>query len=161
MCAALTDLGYEDSRLDEAYAWMARSVTGEGVQRYYAYKCGPGLVCGANGKLPCSWGAVKVMLAFGKLPSAKHTPLVEAAIKAGAAFLFSCDPVEANYPTRGGHSPQPRLVEVRLSRLLHHRHLAACRGSGLVWLWPRPATTERHRAHPEQTRRRGQVASGV
>ncbi len=36
--------------------------------RYYSGKCGPGFLCGANNKLPYAWGAVKVMLAFSKLP---------------------------------------------------------------------------------------------
>src|SRR5690606_15915899 len=31
LCAALIDLGYDDSRLETAFEWMARSVTGEGV----------------------------------------------------------------------------------------------------------------------------------
>ena len=31
LCAALLDLGVEDPRLDKAFEWMARSVTGEGI----------------------------------------------------------------------------------------------------------------------------------
>ena len=31
LCAAFCDLGFDDPRLEEAYEWMARSVTGEGV----------------------------------------------------------------------------------------------------------------------------------
>lgn len=31
LCWALTELGYEDSRLEKAFDWMARSVTGEGI----------------------------------------------------------------------------------------------------------------------------------
>ena len=31
LCWALTELGCDDARLDEAFEWMARSVTGEGV----------------------------------------------------------------------------------------------------------------------------------
>jgi hypothetical protein len=55
MCAALTALGYDDPRLDKAFEWMARTVTGEGIApatdhdaplRYYAYKCGPLFACG-------------------------------------------------------------------------------------------------------------------
>ena len=70
------ELGYADPRLEPAYEWMARSVTGEGVApqedktaplRYYAYKCGPRFACGANYGLPCAWGAAKVMLAFSQL----------------------------------------------------------------------------------------------
>ncbi len=107
LCGALLDLGYEDPRLDGAFEWMARTVTGEGIApvadrkaplRYYAYKCGPLFACGPNLKLPCAWGAVKVVLAFGKLPLARRTPLVERAVQQGVDFLFSVDPATAAYP---------------------------------------------------------------
>ena len=70
LCWALVELGCDDPRLERAFEWMARSVTGEGVApitdkkalvRYYAGKCGPGFACGANDKLPCAWGAVKAL----------------------------------------------------------------------------------------------------
>jgi hypothetical protein len=114
LCAALLDLGVDDPRLDLAFEWMARTVTGEGLApadnhsaevRYYAYKCGPTFRCGVNGGLPCGWGAAKVMLAFGKLPQEKRTPLIEEAISQGVEFLFSVDPAEATYPTRDGRKP--------------------------------------------------------
>ena len=108
MCVAMLDLGFEDARLPGAFEWMARSVTGEGVApkgdsstpvRYYAGKCGPGFACGANNKLPCAWGAVKVMLAFSKLPKDLRTPLIESAIQQGIDFLLGVDPATAAYPT--------------------------------------------------------------
>jgi hypothetical protein len=114
LCAALLDLGYDDPRLECAFEWMARSVTGEGVAplevrdaevRYYAGKCGPLFACGANNKLPCAWGAAKVMLAFGKLSASRRTPLIEDAIRQGLAFLFSVDPATANYPS--GYNEKP------------------------------------------------------
>jgi hypothetical protein len=114
LCEALVSLGYEDPRLEVAFEWMARSVTGEGVApntdrqapiRYYAGKCGPLFACGSNNKLPCAWGAAKVMLAFGKIPPAYRTPLVERAVQQGVDFLFSCDPVTAAYPC--GFSDKP------------------------------------------------------
>jgi hypothetical protein len=113
MCAALIELGFDDPHLDKAFEWMARSVTGEGVApmgspsplRFYTYKCGPCFVCSANGKNPCAWGAVKVMLAFSKLPSEKRSPLIDDAIKKGVEFLFSTDPAKADYPTRTGSKP--------------------------------------------------------
>jgi hypothetical protein len=107
LCAALLDLGCEDERVDKAFEWMARSVTGEGVSpmedkaatvRYYSGKCGPSFACGGNNKLPCAWGAVKVMLAFSKLPGRKRTELINSAISAGVDFLFSKDPAKADYP---------------------------------------------------------------
>jgi hypothetical protein len=114
MCWALTELGYDDSRLEQAYKWMARSVTGEGVApvhekeatlRFYAGKCGPVFCCGANNKMPCAWGAAKVMLAFSVLPKERRTPLIERAIQQGVDFLFSVDPAEATYPS--GLSDKP------------------------------------------------------
>ena len=114
MCQALAALGYDDPRLDLAFEWMARSVTGEGVApasdrqaevRYYAGKCGPLFACGSNDKLPCAWGAAKVMLAFSQWPAARRTALVERAIAQGVDFLFSCDPATADYPC--GYASKP------------------------------------------------------
>ena len=108
MCAAMLDLGFDDARLEKAFEWMARSLTGEGVApledkkapiRYFAGKCGPGFACGANNKLPCAWGGVKVMLAFSKLPKHQLSDLVKRAIQRGVDFLLSVDPAEAAYPT--------------------------------------------------------------
>jgi hypothetical protein len=114
LCAALIDLGWNDPRLVRAFDWMARTVTGEGIapasesqatERYYAGKCGPLFACGANNKLPCAWGAAKVMLALGKCPSEMCTPSIRRAIEAGVDFLFSVDPAGATYPS--GYSDKP------------------------------------------------------
>jgi hypothetical protein len=111
---ALLALGVDDPRLDAAFEWMARSVTGEGVApvgdktapvRFYGYKCAPGFACGPNDMLPCAWGAVKVMLAFGGLPEARRTPLIQRAIARGVDFLFSVDPATAAYPAPRGGKP--------------------------------------------------------
>lgn len=114
LLTAMLDLGFEDSRLEAAFEWMARTVTGEGVApmgtkgtplRYYSGKIGPDFACGANNKLACAWGAVKVMLAFSKLPVEQRTPLIEEAITRGVDFLFSVDPSTAAYPT--GYADKP------------------------------------------------------
>jgi hypothetical protein len=108
LCWALVELGCTDARLDLAYEWMARTVTGEGIAsvedkhaplRYYGYKCGRLFACGANDKQSCAWGAVKVMLAFSRWPVEKRTPLIEKAIQQGIDFLFSIDPATAGYPS--------------------------------------------------------------
>lgn len=113
-CWALVELGFDDPRLEKAYEWMARSLTGEGVApladkkaeiRYYAGKCGPNFACGANNKLPCAWGAAKVMLAFSRLAVEKRTPMIEKAIQGGVEFLFSVDPATVDYPN--GWSSKP------------------------------------------------------
>ncbi len=114
LCAALLDLGCDDPRLDEAFEWMARTVTGEGMSpvgergaslRYSTYKCGPLFACSANNRMSCAWGAAKVMLGFGKLPAARRTPLIERAIEVGVGFLLSVDPATAEYPTADGQTP--------------------------------------------------------
>jgi hypothetical protein len=114
LLTALFDLGYNDIRLEGAYEWMARTTTGEGIApmgdkstplRYYAGKTGPGFQCGANNKLPCAWGAVKVMLAFSRLSPDKRNPLIDRAIQTGVDFLLLTDPVTASYPT--GYTDKP------------------------------------------------------
>lgn len=114
LCWAILELGYDDPRLATAFEWMARSVTGEGVApmeeqhaplRYYAYKCGALFACGVNGQKPCAWGAVKVMLAFARLPQEKHTPMIDRAIQQGVDFLLGIDPTTARYPTRDNSKP--------------------------------------------------------
>jgi len=111
---AMLDLGYDDLRLEKAFEWMARSVTGDGVApmedknaplRYYSGKCGPGFLCGANHKLPCAWGAVKVMLAFSKLPVELRTPYINKAIDRGIEFLLSVDPLSSEYPSGWNDKP--------------------------------------------------------
>jgi hypothetical protein len=114
LLGSLMALGCTDPRLEAAYEWMARTVTGEGLApitdrhaslRYYAGKCGPLFACGSNNKLPCAWGAAKVMLAFSLLPVERRTPLIQRAIQQGVDFLFSVDPVTAGYPS--GYSAKP------------------------------------------------------
>lgn len=107
LCWALTALGCEDQRLAQAFEWMARSVTGEGLApkeekkadvRYYAYQSGPDFKCGANYDLPCAWGAAKIMLAFSQLPEERQTSLIQQAIKRGVDFIFSVEPITASWP---------------------------------------------------------------
>jgi hypothetical protein len=116
LCRALVDLGCDDPRLDTAFEWMARSITGEGVApaqdrqapvRYYAYKCGPTFACGVNYNQSCAWGAVKVMLAFAGWPSDRRTPLIRRAIKRGVEFLLGTDPAKAAYPSGPRNKPSP------------------------------------------------------
>ena len=111
---ALLELGCDDPRLEPAFEWMARSLTGEGVApledkkapvRYYAAKCGPNFACGANYQQSCAWGAIKVLMAFSKWPLERRTPLIERAIAQGVDFLFITDPATAGYPS--GLNPKP------------------------------------------------------
>ena len=116
LAAALIDLGmFGDPRLDEALDWMARSVTGEGIApaeqrgapvRYLrSGNSGPGFPCSANDHLPCAWGAIKVMLALGKVTEAARTPAMQAAIEMGVNLLLSRDPAAADYPMGYNNKP--------------------------------------------------------
>jgi hypothetical protein len=109
LAAALLDLGYlDDPRLEQAVDWLARSITGEGIApaedkkaypRYYrSGVCAPGFACSANEFQPCAWGALRALLALGKLPPAQRTPLVQSAIQMGVDFLLGVDPLSAAYP---------------------------------------------------------------
>jgi hypothetical protein len=114
--AALIDLGWwGDERLAEAMDWLARSITGEGIApaeqrkepvRYLrSGNSGPGFACSANNHLPCAWGAVKALLALGKIPADARSPAVQAALETGLEFLLGRDPAVADYPM--GYSDKP------------------------------------------------------
>jgi hypothetical protein len=114
LCWSLRELGCDDPRLDTAFDWMARTVTGEGIapasavdapRHYHVYKSGPGFACGVNADLPCAWGGVKVLLALARLPAQRRTPVIKRAIRRGVNFLLSIDPATAAYPTRQGDKP--------------------------------------------------------
>ncbi len=111
---ALLELQHNDARLEVAFDWLARTVTGEGIAamterdaavRYYAGKCGPTFACGANNKQPCAWGGTKVMLALGKWPKARRTAAMKRAIQHGVDFLFTVDPADATYPSGWAAKP--------------------------------------------------------
>ena len=122
LCAALIGLGWlDDPRLGEALAWLARSITGEGivsadeapprgtksgedeVVRYFKGGIsGPGFECAANSRKPCAWGAIKALLALSRVPEPARTPTIQAAIALGVDFLLGRDPVTADYPTPYG-----------------------------------------------------------
>ena len=114
LCWSLVALGYEDPCLETAFDWMARTVNGKGIApveekhaevRYYAGKCGPTFACGLNNKLPCAWGAVKVMQAFASWPGERRTCIIQDAIRHGVDFLFSVDPATASYPNGWAEKP--------------------------------------------------------
>lgn len=116
LCAALLDLGWlGDPRLSAALEGLARSVTGLGiapaedrqalVRFYRSGNSGPGFLCSGNNHLPCAWGAVKVLLALGKVPPESRTPAVTSAITTAVEFLLGRDPAVADYPTPFGGKP--------------------------------------------------------
>ncbi|MFC2023280.1 nitrogen fixation protein NifH [Chloroflexota bacterium] len=114
--AALQDLGMGGSEvLQLALERMAQYATGEGIApvgekkaplRYLkSGACGPTFCCSANNRLPCAWGAVKVLRALSRIPKADRSQVIEHALTATADFLFSVDPATAAYPC--GYSDKP------------------------------------------------------
>jgi hypothetical protein len=103
---ALIGFGWlDDRRVQRAIDWQARSITGEGFDEYYwSGTSGPGFCCVANEQLPCAWGAIKALLALARIPPARRAPHVQRAIRQGAEFLLSRDPVVADYPMIPGNS---------------------------------------------------------
>jgi len=102
---ALIGFGHlDDPRTRAAVDWAARTILGEGVERWYAITPGPGFACGANEGLPCAWGAVKELRALAAIPPRRRTARVRRAIDAGVAFLFSRDPADADYPMGWGNT---------------------------------------------------------
>jgi hypothetical protein len=95
----------DDERVTASIEWAARTITGEGVSRWYASSTsGPGFECAANDRLPCAWGALKELGALARVPRPRRTPLVRRAIDNGVAFLFSRDPAVADYPMGWGNT---------------------------------------------------------
>jgi hypothetical protein len=130
MLLSLMDLGYKNNRLDNAYEYMARMVTGEDVPqkvdkdglapgegtpgpfRYFKY-IGPRFACRTNKNMPCGWAGVKVMMAFSRLPVEHRTGLIERAIEVGVDFFLSTDPATAGFPGHRAGVPDKRWWQFR------------------------------------------------
>jgi hypothetical protein len=94
-----------DERVQRAIEWQARAITGEGVERWFASATsGPIFECAANERLPCAWGAIKAMLALGRIPPERRSSLVQRAIARGSEVLLSRDPALADYPMGWGNT---------------------------------------------------------
>ena len=96
---ALERLGYgSDPRLQEVIGWLAQAILGEEPIRYYALTPGSNFACGVNQGQPCGWGADKAIRGLLEVPEEARTQLVRRALDAGASFLLSRDPAQADYP---------------------------------------------------------------
>jgi hypothetical protein len=113
---ALQELGFgADAKLSRALELMAHLVVGEGAAtaenpkaplRYLASGiCAPRFCCSANNKLPCAWGAVKVLRALARVPEPDRGPVMRLALEEAMEFLLSVDPATADYPA--GYSAKP------------------------------------------------------
>ncbi|MDD5338075.1 MAG: nitrogen fixation protein NifH [Dehalococcoidales bacterium] len=126
MLISLPELGCKDKRLETAYEYAARRVTGEGLPqkvnmeglgegkgvsgpfRYINYPAKSGFICRTNKGLPCGWEAAKVLLAFANLPGEKRTEQINKAIDIGVNFFLSGDPSKAEFPGHRGGAPDIR-----------------------------------------------------
>ncbi|OGN87711.1 MAG: hypothetical protein A2158_07775, partial [Chloroflexi bacterium RBG_13_46_14] len=130
MLLSLMDLGYRDNRLDTAYEWMAKMVTGEDVPRKvnpdgiapgegvpgpfrYLKYIGPQFACRTNADMSCGWAGVKVMMAFSRLPVERRTGLIERAVETGVDFFLNNNPAEAGFPGHRTGVPDKRWWEFR------------------------------------------------
>jgi hypothetical protein len=96
----------DDPRIEASIAWQAASITGEGMERWYAYTPGPDFRCRVNDDRPCAWGATKAVLGLARVPVEKRPPAVTRALELGVEFLMSRDPAIADYPMpRGNTAP--------------------------------------------------------
>jgi hypothetical protein len=97
---ALLTLGlpWQDDRIQQALDWEAGAILGDDATYYASGTTGPGFECIANWRLPCAWGAVKALKAFGLLPPDARSPRIQRAIDAGVEFMFSRDLARADYP---------------------------------------------------------------
>jgi hypothetical protein len=97
---ALIGFGFlDDERVRRSIDWQARSITGDGFERYYkSGTSGPGFACAINEGLPCGWGAIKALSGMARVPVERRAPHVQRAIDDGVAFLLSRDPAAADYP---------------------------------------------------------------
>jgi hypothetical protein len=120
------DMGCNDVRIDIAYEWTARTVTGEGLPlkvtseglvhadsgstglRSLSYITGSLFTCRMNKGRSCAWAGAKVMLALSRLPVERRSGLIKRAIEAGVKYFFSADPATAVFPGEMAPVPDPR-----------------------------------------------------
>ncbi len=130
MLLSLMDMGCRDPRLEKAYEWTARRVTGEDVPlrvnpdglppgdgaegpfRYLRYY-GPRFICRTNKEMPCGWAGVKVMMAFSRLPVESRSPVIDRAIDVGIDFFLNTELSQAGFPGHRTGVPDPRWWQFR------------------------------------------------
>jgi hypothetical protein len=100
---AMSQLGFEDSRLDESTEALATTVAHNGFRcRFNARSPKPARM---RDGLPCAWGAIKALSAFAEIPKEERSPAVQAAVEEGIEFLLGGDFVRGGYPAAYGPSP--------------------------------------------------------
>lgn len=102
---ALIGFGWlDDGRVGRAIRWEAEAITGTGDPHFNALTPGPGFRCGANGGLPCAWGATKALLALARIPPDRRSTAVSQAIEVAIDLLLGRNPAVADYPMGYGNA---------------------------------------------------------
>jgi hypothetical protein len=100
---AMLKLGYQDERLGSSLEAVAQAIQQDGFRcRYHATKPTPQRM---RDGLPCAWGAVKVLGAFGAVPIAERSPAVRAGIEAGVEMIIGHELAAGDFPTATRRSP--------------------------------------------------------
>jgi hypothetical protein len=100
---AMRQLGVKDARLDESTEALARMVIRDGFRcRFNAPSPLPARM---RGGLPCAWGAIKALGAFGEIPAEARSPAVHSAVDRGLELLRGGDLAAGAYPTATEPSP--------------------------------------------------------
>jgi len=125
MLTSLMDLGCNGKRLDTAYEWTARRLTGDnlprkinddglapvagipGPFRNVKFIADPLFGCRTNEGLACAWAGVNVMMAFSRLPVGRRTDLIKRAINMGTDFFLNVDTAAAGFPGHRKGAPNP------------------------------------------------------
>ena len=114
LIAALIDLGYgDDERVRRAIEIQAKLVlgrlqSGDGAPELRYYNSGTSdslYACAHNLHHRCAWGAVKALMAFGKLHPSLRSQSVMDAVEQSTSFLLERDPAKADYPSVYGDTP--------------------------------------------------------
>jgi hypothetical protein len=131
MLISLPALGCKDQRLEAAFEYAVRRVTGEGLPRkvnfeglpegegvpgpfrYVNHNTKTPFACRTNKGLPCGWAGAKVTLAFANLPPEKRSEQIRKAIKIGVDFFLSGDPSKAEFPDHRSGAPDKRWWQFR------------------------------------------------
>ncbi len=100
---AMSQLGYQDPRLDESLEVLAETVARDGFS--CRFNASSPLPARMRDGLPCAWGAIKTLGAFAQVAEEERSPTMRSAVKAGLAFLLGGDLPSGDFPTATCTSP--------------------------------------------------------
>ena len=142
LCWALTALGCEDKRLERAYDWMARSVTGEGIAPMKDKGRRSPLLCREVRaelrlrveqqkalRLGRGEGDARFQRAAGQATESAG----QTSHRTGGKIPFQRGSRHGRVPVRLDRQAQPELVQIRVPRFLYHRCPSDPRSPDCAW----------------------------